>query len=64
MLNVDGTPSTKLLSYVKQINSVLPMTIGTAQWDRAYWDSIEESNLGFDYLPHIWDVSIDEWSDK
>jgi len=64
LLNSDGTPSDTLIKYVESVNSVLPMIVGKGQWDKAYWDALDEANVGFCYLPHVWDVSTDVWSDS
>lgn len=63
LLNADGSPSKKLLSYVDQVNRVLGFTWDNMSWGEAYWRSIEENNLGLEYLPHVWDASTDKWKD-
>lgn len=64
LLNSDGSASPKLISYAQRINSTLGFTWDSMSWDEAYWKSIEEANLGLDYLPHVWDVALDRWSDE
>jgi hypothetical protein len=32
-------------------------------WGEAYWRSIEESQMGLEYLPHVWDASTAAWLD-
>ncbi len=64
MLNEDGTPSKKLISISERINKTLGFTWGNMNWDEAYWHSIEDRNIGFDYLPHIWDASLDVWKEE
>ncbi len=55
LLKADGTPTTKMIQYAKQVNESLKFTWDTLNFGEAYWHSIEESNLGIAYLPHIWD---------
>jgi len=64
LINEDGTPSQKLLRIAKQTNDLLGATWGNMTWDEAYWHSIEESHTGLDYLPHVWDASMDDWKDE
>lgn len=61
MINDDGTPSQKLINYVERINKVLGFTWDNMSWGEAYWRSVEESQIGLEYLPHIWDVNTDMW---
>lgn len=63
LMNPDGTPSDKYLSYVEQINSNLGFAWDSMNWGEAYWRSIEENNMGFHYLPHIWDGFSEQWKD-
>lgn len=63
LLNDDGSASPRLVSYAQRINSTLGFTWDNMSWDDAYWRSIEEANLGLDYLPHIWDVTLAAWPD-
>ncbi len=62
LLNIDGTPTKKLVGYAEKINKVLGFSWDNMAWDEAYWRSIEEANVGFDYLPHVWDASMDLWT--
>lgn len=62
LLNGDGSPSAKLISYADRINKTLGFTWNNMSWDEAYWKSIEDSNMGLDYLPHVWDATMDLWS--
>jgi hypothetical protein len=56
-----GTPTDKLLRYVNRINKVFGFTWDNMTWGDAYWHSIEEANLGLEYLPHVWDASTTGW---
>lgn len=64
LMNTDGTPSEKYIEYVDQINSNLGFAWDHMNWGEAYWRSIEENNMGFHYLPHIWDGFSSEWRDN
>lgn len=59
---VDGSPTKKLLDYVERINRVFGFTWDNMSWGEAYWRSIEESQMGLEYLPHVWDASMAGWS--
>jgi hypothetical protein len=63
LMNSDGTPSKRLSDYVDKINQSLGFAWGTMNWGEAYWRSIEESQVGFYYLPHIWDGYSPVWKD-
>lgn len=63
LMNPDGTPSKKLMDYVDSINKSLGFTWDNMNWGDAYWRSLEESNMGFYYLPHIWDGFSPLWKD-
>lgn len=56
LINPDGTPTEEMVRYAKQINENLKFTWDTLNLGEAYWFSIEQDNLGIDFLPHIWDV--------
>jgi hypothetical protein len=56
-----GAPTQKLLSYVNKISKVFGFTWDNMSWDEAYWHSIEEANIGLEYLPHVWDASTAGW---
>lgn len=60
---LDGSPTTKLLNYVDRINKVFGFTWDNMTWGEAYWRSIEESQMGLEYLPHVWDASTVGWLD-
>lgn len=64
MINEDGSPSKKLVDYAERINKLLGFTWGNMSWDEAYWYSVKEANIGFDYLPHVWDVTTDLWKNE
>jgi hypothetical protein len=64
LLNSDGSPSQKLISYSQNINKLLGFTWDNMAWDEAYWKSIEEASMGLDYLPHVWDARMDLWNDE
>lgn len=64
LLNSDGSPSQRLISYAQNINRLLGFTWDNMSWDEAYWKSIEEANMGLDYLPHVWDAQMNLWSDE
>lgn len=63
LLNSDGSPSKKLLKYVEQVNRVLGFAWDNMSWGEAYWHSLEENNMGFEYLPHVWDATTSGWKD-
>lgn len=52
----NGSPSTKLMGYAKQINETLAFTWDTMNFDKAYWFSVEQDNMAIEYLPHVWDI--------
>lgn len=56
LIHPDGTPTEAMVRYAKQINENLKFTWDTLNLGEAYWYSIEQDNLGIDFLPHIWDV--------
>lgn len=56
LINSDGSPTKKMQSYAKEINEKLKFTIDTLNLGEAYWESLEEENLGLHFLPHIWDI--------
>lgn len=56
LLDAYGNPTDKLREYAKLVNKQLHNTWDSMNWDEAYWKSLEDQYLGFDYLPHIWDV--------
>jgi hypothetical protein len=64
LLNTDGTPTDRLRRYSKIINDKIANTWDNMNWDQAYWKSLEDTKLGFDYLPHIWDAPITGWEDN
>lgn len=59
---MDGSPTKKLLDYVERINKVFGFTWDNMAWGEAYWRSVEESQMGLEYLPHVWDASIAGWA--
>lgn len=59
----DGSPTPKLLNYVERINKVFGFTWDNMTWGEAYWRSIEETQMGLEYLPHVWDASTSGWLD-
>lgn len=58
LVNLDGTPTEKMVEYAKQINSQLKFTWDTLNLGEAYWFSLEQENLGIEFLPHIWNVDL------
>ena len=56
LVHADGTPTKKMMGYAKQINDTLKFTWDNLNFGEAYWFSLEQENLGIDFLPHIWDV--------
>lgn len=64
LLNSDGSASKKLIQYAQTINKVLGFTWDNMSWGEAYWKSISEENIGFDYLPHVWDVTLGAWQNN
>lgn len=63
LMNSDGTPTKRLVDYVDKINESLGFSWDSMNWGEAYWRSVEESNIGFYYLPHIWDGYSPFWKD-
>lgn len=63
LINPDGTPTEKYIDYVNQINANLGFSWDHMNWGEAYWRSIEENNMGFHYLPHVWDGFFSGWKD-
>ncbi|MEI4281659.1 hypothetical protein [Tetragenococcus halophilus] len=63
LLNNDGTPSKRLLSYARKINQTLRFTYDEMNFSSAYWHSIEEDNTGIYYLPHIWDLDLKDFNE-
>ena len=59
----DGSPTPKLINYVNKINKTFGFTWDNMSWGEAYWHSIEESQIGLEYLPHVWDASTAGWLD-
>jgi hypothetical protein len=60
---LDGSPTPKLLNYVNRINKVFGFTWDNMTWGEAYWRSVEETQMGLEYLPHVWDASTAGWLD-
>lgn len=58
LVNSDGSPTKKMISYAKKVNESLKFTWDTMNFGEAYWHSLEEENLGIYYLPHIWDTDV------
>lgn len=63
LLNLDGSPTSKLTNYVNRINKVLGFTWDNMSWGEAYWRSIEEDQMGLEYIPHVWNPSTTGWKD-
>lgn len=63
LLNKDGSPSKKLTGYIDRINKTLGFTWDNMSWGEAYWRSVEETQLGLEYLPHVWNVTTEGWKD-
>ena len=59
LLNSDGTPTDKMIQYARQINSQLKFTWDSLNLGESYWFSLEQENLGIEFLPHIWDVDLE-----
>lgn len=64
LLNEDGSPNAKLMNYVDRVNKVFGFTWDNMAWGEAYWRSVEESQTGLEYLPHVWDASSEGWLDR
>lgn len=56
LIRPDGSPTKKMQEYAKNINEKLKFTVDTLNLGEAYWESLEEENLGIYFLPHIWDI--------
>lgn len=63
LLEADGSPSRKLLHYVQRVNGLFGFSWDNMAWGEAYWRSVEESQMGLEYLPHVWDASTTGWQD-
>jgi hypothetical protein len=61
LLNPDGSASDTLKKYARIVNDQISNTWDHMSWDRAYWKALKDSDLGFEYLPHVWDASISGW---
>ncbi|HLO11233.1 MAG TPA: hypothetical protein VK190_03130 [Pseudoneobacillus sp.] len=61
-IDIDGNISPKFLSYVKNINKLIPFTWDTIRWDEGYWDMF--SGIGLDYLPHIYNPDTSMWKQE
>lgn len=61
LLDETGRPTRQFMDYVQRVNDVFGFTWDNMAWGEAYWRSVEESNIGIDYLPHIWDPSMEGW---
>lgn len=64
LIKPDGTPTEKMTHYAKQINDNLKFTWDAMNFGEAYWFSVEQENLGIDFLPHIWDVDASLFGTK
>lgn len=64
LITSEGKPTKKMISYAKQVNDSLKFTWDALNFGEAYWHSIEEDNLGIDFLPHIWDTDMSIWEDS
>ena len=64
LLNKDGSPTAELSRYAEKTNEIMSTTWGKALWDNNYWATMNDNNMGLNYLPHVWDVSVDEWDNK
>lgn len=58
-----GRPTQKMREYVHTMNNLLGATWDNMAWDEAYWRSLEEKRLGFQYLPHVWNPSLEGWKE-
>lgn len=63
LLNEDGSASNQLKDIVRRIGETAPATWRNASWDQVYWMIAEPDMLGLEYLPNIWDVTMDTWTD-
>lgn len=59
-----GRPTKQMREYVHTMNSLLGATWDNMAWGEAYWRSLEEKNLGFQYLPHVWNPSLEGWKEE
>lgn len=64
LVKADGTPTKKMISYAKQINETLKFSWDHFNFGEAYWFSLEQENLGIDFLPHLWDVETSLFDTK
>lgn len=64
LLNEDGTANDTFERYIKIMHERIPILLGSARWDEAYWDLVESEMMGINYLPHIWDVNLGNLEDS
>lgn len=64
MLDVNGNASPRLRNIIKSIGEAAPVTWQYAQWDQTYWQLVSIDMLGLEYLPHIWDITIEPWQNE
>jgi len=58
LLNSDGHAlGTKLIDYADETYDHNPIFWGNVISDESYWDQVDETTNGYDFLPHIWDPS-------
>lgn len=57
LINPDGTIKPELKEYVSLSNKV-----NTSE-SNIYWEILEESKAGIDYLPMVWNVPLDQWDE-
>jgi len=63
LLKPDGTASNRLRDIIFRIGEAAPVTWRHATWDQTYWQLASIDMLGIEYLPTVWDVSMDGWGD-
>lgn len=61
MYQDDGQATSKLLNWVKYINTVAPVMWDHFRWDEGFWDTIDKDLTGLGYVPNTWDSNIDVW---
>jgi hypothetical protein len=61
LYNPDGTATERLLYYVNRITTDVPIMWGSFLWDVGWWDSASKDLSGIEFIPNIWDPSIEGW---
>jgi hypothetical protein len=56
LLNIDENAlGTKLVDYADEVYDHNPVFFGNIICDESYWDGVDETTNGYNFLPHMWD---------